>query len=362
MSCDALWKRNVGYRGSVAKSITILNWVPGFPRWRSVFIVRAMAILIGVGLLPRASEAAAPVAGGSTVASRSIHLAQVAGNAHDAEVSTATAGSSPLGPLDIQFDGGYSYDDNINRASSHADILSDQSFSVNVSNAWVFPVNENSRALVTAIVGGEKFRNYNGLSRVSGGLTGELQYRASAAFDAPTLALSGKTFIERFESDKRDGHRYSVGISILQPLTDRITAFGALTYESRYAKSAVFDGKHHSARINFDYALHKDGTVYLGGEYRRGDIVSTARPSLANLDIAKVFTQDDVFGKGFTSYRFDAKTWIATVGYNLGFGPRDSLDLSWRRAQSTPTDSTSFPAPGFRYVVNQFNVVYLKRF
>jgi uncharacterized protein YhjY with autotransporter beta-barrel domain len=266
------------------------------------------------------------------------------------------------GPLDLQFDGGYTFDDNVNRASNRAERLLDQSFSANLSNNWMFPVSDHVRALATAIVGGEKFKNFDGLSRASAGVTGELQYRTSAAFTASTLAVFGKAFIERFDSDKRDGHRYSIGTSILQPLTDRISVFGALAHDVRYAKSDVFEGKHNSARLNVDYALHKDGTLYMGGEYRRGDTVSTALPTLANLDIAKVFTQDDVFGRGLTSYRIDAKTWIGSVGYNLGFGPRNSLDISWRLAQSTPLQSVSFVAPGFRYVVNQFNLVYLMRF
>ena len=68
------------------------------------------------------------------------------------------------------------------------------------------------------------------------------------------------------------------------------------------------------------------------------------------------------FGRNLVSYRIDAKTWISTLGYNVGFGPRNSLDFSWRMAQSVPTRSPTFVAPGFRYVVNQFNVVYLMRF
>ena len=268
------------------------------------------------------------------------------------------------GPLDLQFDGGYTFDDNVNRASNRSERLLDHSFSANVSKNWMFPIaeNDNVRALATAILGGEKFKNYIGLSRASVGVTGELQYRPSAEFSAPTLALFGKTFLERFESDSRDGYRYSVGVSATQTLTDRITVFGALAHDERYGKSAVFDGKHNSARMNLDYALHTDGTLYMGGEYRRGDTVSTALPTLANLDIAKVFRADDVFGKGLTSYRVDAKTWIGTVGYNLGFGPRNSLDISYRRAQSLTLQSPSFAAPGFKYVVNQFNLVYLMRF
>ena len=272
--------------------------------------------------------------------------------------------SGEPGPLDLQFDGGYSFDDNVNRAANRTEKLLDHSFSANLSKNWVIPFegNEKFRLLTSALLGGERFKNYNGLSRAIASVTGDLQYRTSAEFDAVTLGLFGKAFYEQFESDSRDGYRYSFGVSASQSLTDRITVFGALAREERYARSAVFEGKHNSARANIDYALNKDGTLYLTGEHRRGDTVSTARPTLANLDIARVFRADDVFDRGLTSYRVDAKTWIATIGYNLGYGERNSLDISWRRAQSLTLQAPSFAAPRFKYVVNQFNLVYLMRF
>lgn len=272
--------------------------------------------------------------------------------------------SDEVGALDIQFDGGYTFDDNVNRAGNRSERLLDHSFSANLSKNWVIPIEENEkfRLLTSVLLGGERFKNYNGLSRATASATGELQYRTSGEFDAVTLGLFGKAFYEQFESDSRDGYRYSVGVSAAQTLTDRISVFGALAYDARYARSAVFDGSHRSARVNFDYALLKEGTLYWTGEHRRGDTVSTALPSLVNLDIAKVLRADDVFGRGLTSYRVDAKTWISTIGYNLGYGPRNSIDISWRRAQSLTLQAPSFPAPRFKYVVNQINLVYLMRF
>src|SRR5262249_44676388 len=156
-------------------------------------------------------------------------------------------------------------------------------------------------------------------------INGEAQYRTSSAFDAPIFALSAKGMVERYNTDNRDGHRYNVGFSVLQPVTDRITAFAAVSRELRFARNAVFEGQTNAARANIDYGLHKDGVLYLSGERRHGDTVSTARPALVNLDIAKMFTVDDVFNKGYTSYRFDAVTWIGTLGYNIAFGSQHSL-------------------------------------
>jgi len=44
-------------------------------------------------------------------------------------------------------------------------------------------------------------------------------------------------------------------------------------------------------------------------------------------------------------------------------GPRASIDISWRRAQGTPTDRPDFDVQGsLRYVDNQYSLFFLKVF
>jgi hypothetical protein len=80
--------------------------------------------------------------------------------------------------------------------------------------------------------------------------------------------------------------------------------------------------------------------------------------------IAKVYVLDDAFpGKGLFAYRYEARTWLGVLGSNLPLGPRDSIDLSWRRVQSTPTAHPAFDSPGsLRYIDNQYSAAYLLRF
>ena len=126
----------------------------------------------------------------------------------------------------------------------------------------------------------------------------------------------------------------------------------------------MFDGRDYSVKFNVDYSLGRAGTMYLGGEYRRGDSVSVGRPSLENLVIAEVLVQDDAYPGGeFFAYRFESRTLIGTVGYNRPLGPRDSIDFSWRHARSTPLSRPDFSVSGpFRYDANQYSIVYLMRF
>lgn len=281
----------------------------------------------------------------------------------DAKAIPENAVAWQTGKDAIRVETGYSWDDNVTRARASASKLSDGIVNLGFSYGRFFPLGNNSRFAASAFLNGDKFRDYPGLGSASAGLQGEYQYRTSAAFDAITFGIFARLNFDEFESRLRDGHRYSFGINARRALTDRVDIFGELAGNVRSAKSAVFDRRDISIRGNIDYALSKKGTVYLTGEFRRGDTVSTGLPSLENLDIAEVLVQDDAFDGRYFSYRTDAKTVIGTVGYNFSLGQRDSIDFSWRRAEARPLQSPGFQVSGtFRYVANQYAIIYLTRF
>ncbi len=283
--------------------------------------------------------------------------------------------SSRLFAAPVSVEAGYTWDNNLTRARDAADKLSDSVYSFNVSKGTVFPVTSYTRVVVNGFLDGEKLRTYSGLDRFSGGVRGEFQYRTSGEFDAPTFGIFGRMSRDVYSSQLRTGHRYSLGVTARQSVTDRIDLFGALASNVRFANNPVFDARDYAARLNLDYSLGRDGTLYLGGEYRHGDTVSTGRTSIESVAIAKSFVPDDAYsGRQLLAYRYEATTVLWTLGYNRPLGPRDSVDFSWRRAQSTPTLQSGYVPPGVygagglvtvgktSYTANQFFLVYLMRF
>jgi uncharacterized protein YhjY with autotransporter beta-barrel domain len=268
-------------------------------------------------------------------------------------------------PKDIQVDAGYTFDSNVTRAKASDDKRSDRSTSLNAGLTSTFTFNDypNIRALVTYSAGGEKFQNFDGLSRASAGLQGELQYRPSSDFDAPTFSLTAQATGEYFQSVLRRGVRSSIAGSVRMPITDRISLFGALAHNERDARSDVFTSRENAIRSGVDFMLSGNETIYLNGEFRKGHFVSTGKASLENLAIADVFVFDDSFlATDFLTYRTKGKTVLSTLGYNRGLGERHSLDLSWRRILSTPDFRPSFVTSPRSYVVDQYSLVYLMRF
>lgn len=264
----------------------------------------------------------------------------------------------------LQIELGYTYDDNVTLGRAHDEILWDQSLALDASASRALRLGDNTRLVVTGLLSGAKFSNYDGLSNLSGGLEAELQYRQSGAFDAITFAAFARGWLDNYASHLRDGSHYSVGINARGALTDRIELAGELAWNQRHAQSEVWDLTDYSARLDLDYSLGRGGTLYLGGEYRRGDVVSDGFATLVNVSLAKVFVLDDAFpDKQLFAYRSEARTWISTVGYNVPLGDRASLDISWRRVQSTPTAHLDFDVQGsLRYVDNRYSIVLLKVF
>ncbi len=293
----------------------------------------------------------------------------------DGKSSSMGLSSSTLYENPVRVEAGYAWDDNLTRARDAVDQLTDHIYSINVSKGAVFPVTTHTRVLVNGFLGGEKLYTYSGLDRTGGGANAEFQYRSSGEFDAPTFGIFGRVSFDDYNSTIRSGYRHSFGVNARWSPTDRIDTFGALARNVRNADHVVFDAKDYSARFNLDYSLGQNGTPYFGGEYRRGDTVSTGRQSIDSIAVAKVFVQDDAYGNNqLLAYRFAARTVVWTLGYNRPLGPRDSLDFSWRHARSTPTDAPNYAAAATNYgltgtptgtssyTANQYSISYLMRF
>jgi outer membrane autotransporter protein len=272
-------------------------------------------------------------------------------------------GADPLPfryPVSVDF--GFAYDDNVSRSAQERDRLWDQVFSVSGTVMRLWPLGSNARAQATAIFSGEKLERWQGLGRFSGGVQAELQYRTSAAFDAPTYAIVARALYDQYESGLRTGPRYFAGINARRAVTDRIELFGEVGVNARYGRSDVFRLHDTAVKVNVDYALTRKATMYLTGEYRQGDTVSSGPPSLA-AGVAEVVVPDDAFEPlGYIAYRVDARTLLGTLGVNYPMGPRDSVDFSWRRVEAKARRSLEPSAGDLRYVDNLYSLVYLMRF
>jgi hypothetical protein len=275
------------------------------------------------------------------------------------------AALADLDDLKFRISADAAYDDNVTRASGD-DRLDDSFGALSLGASYPWQWSRNTRLVLNASAGADRFRRYRGLDRAYGVLQAELQYRDSAWFDAPIWGLLVRQGIDEYDSSElRDGYRTSVAITLRQPLTDRVFLFGALAYNQRDGRSTVFDTQEVSLRGSLDYSLTRQQTLYFGLEARVGDIVSTARPSLAFLDIADAVIVDDAFTDTTRlAYRIEATTGILTLGYNIAFGEKVALDLAYLGAYSRPKQQppASVQSEKVYYTANQVIASLLFRF
>ena len=266
-------------------------------------------------------------------------------------------------PLDVRVEASVTHDSNITRSRGAENVLSDVIYNLNAGKSYLVPLSENARLSLLGTAGVEAFHRYRRLSRLFLGVEAELQYRPSAEFAAPTFGLFGRAAVDFYDSRLRDGHRHSVGGRVLQPLTDRLDLFAALAHNVRNAEGSPFDNKENSGRLNLDYSLSEKGTLYLGGEYRHGQIASTnlSNPAPGAVEVQE---RDDAFSNpDRTAYRLKARTGIVTIGYSHGLASDRSLDFSIRRVRSTVLPLGGVPlAETIRYYDTQATVAFLIRF
>lgn len=268
-------------------------------------------------------------------------------------------------PVNTSLSVSYTTDDNVTRGAGEGNVLSDQFLNMHLNIGTGFLVASHVRFLLNGFAGLDGYQKYQGLSDNYLGAQGEFQYRVSGNFGSPTFGLYGRGWIENYESKLRDSSRYAAGLSVRKPLTDKIEVFGAVQYDYRDGNSAVFDDKDVAVRAHLDYQVSRRNSLYLGVEYRDGDIVSTALPSLGYVNLGQAIVRDDVFTDTVRySYRIDGTAWVGTLGYNFAFGERHSLDVSYRYASARPknlADVTVAPS-AVEYNVNQIALAYLVRF
>jgi hypothetical protein len=254
------------------------------------------------------------------------------------------------------------YDSNVTRTDS--DGLSDESLQLSVGDGLVVPLTPYLETVFSATGSLEQFDHWVGLSHADMSGDARIEYRPSAAFYAPTLALSEKLSGSAYRVGLRSGFGSVTSISISEALNDRFSAFVALSHSERRAENSTFDGRFDAARVHLDYQASAATTLYSTLEHRYGDSTTTSFPDPDNKALALARTPDAAFGDtGRISYRFKASTQLATIGINHSLSEQRSIDFSWRRATVKPARALGyFGATQAKYVDDQISLSYLIRF
>jgi hypothetical protein len=240
-------------------------------------------------------------------------------------------------------------DDNIGGAQPAQDILKDTAVLARAYASYDWSVSEESVLRASGSFDSEQFQDFDGLSSNRAGITLDYRFRPSAGFSAPIYSLFVNMAESNFDSDIRDGSTMELGLRATSHLTDLIALTGGVVNSQRSADSEVFDLERTRYFAHLDYRVGRHSSVYFAADFIDGDVVSTATSTQWLRNWADAIEWDDALSESSRSggygqqntaairryaYRLDADTTVLRLGFNVGLGRRNALDISMEDLES----------------------------
>lgn len=253
--------------------------------------------------------------------------------------------AGPAVALDAGIEAGYLYDSNVALAANEADELADHVWQLGATADFRQPLGANTRLVYRLQARGEVYSEYTGLSHLLAGAGVTLQYRHSGLLRTPVFAAFLRAALDEYDSEMRDSTLFTLGASLRQHLTDRLSYAVVLSGTVRDSDSAVFDNNEGALLLHLDQRLLHNWSVYFSYQFARGEFVASGAPTLTIVNAADRIQPDDALGGAAAdvfAYRLTGSRHVVTLGTNLAFGGRQALDLSVRYASAQADDDLDY--------------------
>ena len=231
------------------------------------------------------------------------------------------------------------YDDNLPRAQSAADIVSDSA--TRFSLAAARPLYTDGRTSLgfgveTRIV---LYDRYHGLSHTALGGALSLRHKLGLGLDVPWLEARVSASREGYREPLRDGDRFGAQLGGGWRLSEAFQVSAGGRYDRFVSRNDLpsvpgLSGKSFDAQGRSLYARAAfDATERLqlnaGVAQRKGDVVPSTRRNRAIFSASNAVSPDPVFGSDYFTYRISgATTRSATLGASWAIDERSSLSAS----------------------------------
>ncbi len=234
--------------------------------------------------------------------------------------------------LMVEADAGVVHDDNVGRSQRDADREGDSvaGAGVRVGRPWR---TGHGIATLDVTLRRDQPLDWTDLGRSSLALRGAWRTAVPGPGSAGFVEVSLESLLaEHDDSDLRDGVTLATGLVVGRRLAGRTVGRAGYRYERRRGGDAgVFDTDQHRVFLDVDIEWRPDLTLYGTGEWRTGDVVSTATADPAILAIAEAAATDEALavpGRRRVAYRLDGTSALVEAGANLAIAPTVALDAS----------------------------------
>jgi len=235
------------------------------------------------------------------------------------------------------------HDNNLSRALSASDIVSDTALNLAASGGFYFAFDENGAVALTGDLRASQFQRFHGMNNVALGGTASWSRKFGLGAFAPWAKVSASFSGEQYSESIRDGMRTNVTLRAGQRVSERLELSGGGSFERYSADSVVsvvpglsgdafsLEGRTLFARA--DYALNERWAAFAGVAFRDGDVTTSTRRNPEIFEYSNAVTLDPAFGSDYIAYRLSGTTtWVFTAGASMAMGDYSSVNLAVTRA------------------------------
>lgn len=231
---------------------------------------------------------------------------------------------------------GLRHDSNAPRAERDEDKLG-ESFAQAEAGAG-FTYRQNSAlayGLRTSVLAEQPF-TYEALQQLESKLAPSVSWKTGLGPAAPRVSLSVPFGYRQFNAEIRSTAFIAPRLSVSRAMGERFRATVGIGGDRDWAESELFSTKGGEVFGELECSLSEELSVTARYSYRSGEIVSHAippRPDLARQ--ADLRAANFQFDRRMIAYRFDAQTYLASLGMTYRFNHSTTVDASytWRRTE-----------------------------
>ncbi len=249
-------------------------------------------------------------------------------------------------------EGALSHDNNLSRASSDSDIVSDTALNIAASGGYYFAPGDRNAVTLTGDLRTSRFWRFNGMSSVALGGTASWRSKFGVGAFVPWTKVSASFSGERYGENIRDGQRSSLALHAGSRLSERLEVSGGGSLDRYRADDVVQvvptisgDAFSLSGRNVFARAAYALGDHWLGfvdAAFRRGDVVASTRRDPQIFAVSTAITRDPAFGPDYIAYRLNGTTQTYSAGASLVMTDDSSVHVAATRTLTQATGGLAY--------------------
>ena len=235
---------------------------------------------------------------------------------------------------------GLSHDDNLGNARS-VDAQSDRAVVATIAATRTLYLDDGDSLAWGGRLGAENYARFAGLNNAALGVNAAYRKKLGIGALAPWWRASWTSSALSYGEDARNGWLHQADIAAGQRLDERVNVGLAFRLEQRRAVTQdsevpglsgdAFSQASRSLSLSADYAASRDWMLTLGGNLRRGDIVSTSHRYRQVFLYSKAIADDTALGADMYAYRLTGSTLAINAGVAVALSSDAQLNCNVQR-------------------------------